>query len=200
VLSDGPQRREIRDFDYEAERRQRRLFILLMVGFAILAILAGIIVAIWVIPEREHPNIPPMPTKEPEVVAEIEEVKALWDEEKTPRDRPSGPGLALTLDPADIDRGIRRMQNALDQCAKTHGAIDETFVTVDFSVLGSGRVEEAYSRSPHTNTPLGGCVAGVFRSQGKFKRTRTGLADIRRRVRLRRPDLLSHPERSQIQK
>jgi hypothetical protein len=200
VLSDGPQRREIRDFDYEAERRQRRLFILLMVGFAILAILAGIIVAIWVIPPPENPNIPPLPTKEPEAVAEIEEVKRLWDEEKTPRERPSGPTLALTLEPADIDRGIRRMQGALDQCAKTHGAIDETYVTVDFSVLASGRVEEAYSRSPHTNTPLGGCVAGVFRNQGKFKRTRTGLADIRRRVKLRRPDLLANPKGSQIEK
>jgi hypothetical protein len=199
VLSDGPQRRELRDFDWEAERRQRRLFILLMVGFAILAILAGIIVAIWVIPPPDSPNIRPMPNKEPEEVAEIEEVEALWDEAENRRVPSGGARLKATLDASDIDRGIRRMQNALDQCAKTHGAIDETFVTVDFSVSAEGRVDEAYSRAPHTSTPLGTCVAGVFRGQGKFRRTQTGLSDIRRTVKLRRPDLLSSPARSQIQ-
>ena len=198
MLEDGPQRRELRDFDWEAERRQRRLFILLMVGFAILAILAGIIVAIWVIPPPEDPNIRPMPNKEPEAVAEIEGAEP-WEEAEPRRPTSTGPKLKATLDASDIDRGIRRMQNALDQCAKTHGAIDETYVTVDFSVSAEGRVSEAYSRAPHTSTPLGTCVAGVFRNQGKFRRTQTGLADIRRTVKLRRPDLLANPARSQIQ-
>ena len=198
-MSDGPQRRELRDFDWEAERRQRRLFVLLMVGFAILAILAGIIVAIWVIPPPEAPNVPPMPYKEPEAVEEIEGPTPLWDEVENTREPNTSAPLKESLDDRDIDRGIARMRSALDRCAQQHGAIDETYVTVDFSVAGSGRVEEAFSRAPHTSTPLGTCVAGVFRTHGKFRRTRTGLADIRRTVKLRRPDLMAKPAASQVQ-
>lgn len=187
--TDGPQRRELRDFDYEAELRQRRLFILLMVGFAILAILAGIIVALWILPDPHVDDIPPLPRKEAEEVAEIEDVEEIPDD---PIERgPRGVALKLTLDASDITKGIRRIQGALNRCSQTHGALDLTNVTVDFTVRPDGGVSQAYSRLPHTNTPLGKCVANVFVTQGKFRRTRNGLADIRRTVLLRRPDLMN---------
>ena len=186
VLTEDPTRREHRDFDLESERRQRRLFTWLMVGFAILAILAGVIVAIWVIPPPDDIHLRPKPSK---VAKEVEplEVKP-WEPVKE-KPKPTGGGLKESLDQRDINRGISRMRAALDQCAQTHGAIDGTLVTVDFSVTGGGRVDEAYSRNPHMNTPLGKCVANVFKTKGRFRKSRLGLRDIRRTVKLRRRDL-----------
>ena len=186
VLTEDPTRREHRDFDLEAERRQRKLFTWLMVGFAILAILAGVIVAILVIPPPDDIHLRPKPTKVAEKVEPIEVQP--WEPVKE-KPKAKGPGLKDSLDQRDINRGIGLMRAALDRCAQTHGAIDGTLVTVDFSVTGAGRVDEAYSRNPHMNTPLGKCVANVFRTKGKFRRSRLGLRDIRRTVKLRRRDL-----------
>jgi hypothetical protein len=160
-----------------------------MVGFAILAILAGIIVAIWIIPAPDDIHLRPRVTKQAEEVEPLE-IQPWEPEKETPEVKP--PGLKDTLDDRDINRGISRMRAALDECAQTHGAIDGTLVTVDFSVTGGGRVDEAYSRNPHMNTPLGKCVANVFKTKGVFRKSRLGLRDIRRTVKLRRRDLMGN--------
>ena len=185
MLTEDPKRREHRDFDLESERRQRRLFIVLMSGFAILAILAGIIVAIWIIPDRDPDHLRP---KAKQVATEVKEIDVTPLPDPPPEPPEPKPTIKQGLSKRDIDRGIGRMRAALDACAQTHGAIDGTLVTVDFSVAGSGRVDEAYSRNPHMNTPLGLCVANVFRTKGRFGRSRLGLRDIRRTVKLRRRD------------
>ena len=181
--------RDERHFDLEADRRHRRLFTMIVVGFALLAVLGGVILALWWISPPDEGRPPPMPVKPPP-----EAPMQGFD----PFDRPPEPEPEPTpavrvrktaLDDRDISRGLGRIQKLLDKCAVKHGAIDGTNVTVDFGVTGAGRVDEAYSRSPHGKTPLGLCVANVIRTAGRFKQSPDGRRDIRRTLRLRRPDM-----------
>lgn len=182
-----PDRRE-RNFDLEAEKRKRRNFVLMVVGFAGLAILGGFVLALWLISPPDEDAPPPLVAKPPPE-APIKGFGSIIRDEPPPPDEPKAPGVKRKLDDNDIDRGINRIRAALNKCAAKHGAIDGTLVKVDFSVKPNGRVSEAYSRSPHSASPLGICVAGVIRDKAKFRRTRDGLGDVRRVIKLRRTSM-----------
>jgi hypothetical protein len=178
-------RRE-RHFDREAEKRTRRNFVLLVAAFAGLAMVGGVALALWIFapPDEEAPT--PIAKVEKEVKSDEGGFEPFERDEPdpVPERKPSGT-LKRKLDPGDIDKGLARIRAALNACAVKHGAIDGTNVTVDFSVAPTGRVSEAYSRPPH-KTPLGNCVAKVIRDKGKFRKTKEGLGDTRRTIKLRR--------------
>jgi len=177
-------RRE-RYFDREAEKRARRNFVLMVAGFAALAMVGGIALALWIFSEPEEDEPPPIVAQEPPEVIDDDD-GFLPPERDEPIPEPiRRPSVKRKLDDGDISKGIGRIQGALNACAVTHGAIDGTRLTVDFSVQPNGRVSDAYSRPPH-KTPLGFCVAKVIRTQGKFRKSKEGLGDIRRSITLRR--------------
>lgn len=180
----------MRHFELEADRRQRRMFVLIVVAFALLAIGGGIFAA-WLILSDDTPiaALPPK-TKLPEPVRDFEpEPGVPWgdDDQKTVR-APVTSKLRETLSDKDIGSGLSRIQAALDECARTHGAIDETVVHIDFSVNAGGRVDESDARPPFGKTPLGRCVADVVRTKGSFARSKAGRRDIRWSIKLRRRD------------
>lgn len=177
-------RRE-RHFDREAEKRNRRNFVLLVAAFAGLAMVGGVALALWLIspPEEEAP--PPLTKPEEKTLPDDDRgFEPFEADEPEPEPKPVAT-VKRKLDDRDISKGIGRIQGALNACAVTHGAIDGTKLTVDFSVAPNGRVTEAYPRPPH-KTPLGNCVAGVIQSKGKFRSSREGLGDVRRTITLRR--------------
>ncbi|MGH1346953.1 MAG: hypothetical protein ACRBN8_35620 [Nannocystales bacterium] len=181
--------RQERRFDLEAEKRSRRNFMLMIVGFALLAMVGGVALALWVLsPPDEDPVLPltkvEAPVADPTGFEPFEE-----DEEPEPEVKRVRKGVKRQLDKGDVDSGLGRIRAALNQCSAKHGAIDKTLVTVDFSVAANGRVTEAYSRTPHSKTPLGLCVAKVIRQKAKFRKTKEGLGDIRRTLTLRRTSL-----------
>lgn len=162
---------------------------LMMVGFALLAMVSGVALALWLLePPDEDPVLPltkvEAPVADPTGFEPFEEDEPDPEPTKTVRK-----GVKRQLDKGDVDSGLRKIQAALNQCAAKHGAIDKTLVTVDFSVAANGRVTEAYSRPPHTKHPLGLCVAKVIRNNAKFRKTKEGLGDIRRTLTLRRTSL-----------
>jgi hypothetical protein len=183
--------REVRHFELEADRRARRMFVMIVVAFALLAIGGGIFAA-WLILSDDTPiaALPPTKPKPPEAVRDFEpEAGVPWGEAKPVREPVRQPSkLGETLSDGDIGNGMRRMQAALDECARKHGAIDETTVHIDFSVNPSGRVDESDARPPFGKTPLGLCVADVVRTKGSFKASRSGRRDIRWSIKLRRRD------------
>ncbi len=177
--------RQERNFEREAEKRSRRNFVLMIAAFAGLAMVGGVALALWIIspPDEEAPR----------PITKAEEERPLdptgfepFEDEPEPEPEKVKTGVKRKLDSSDIDKGIGKIRAALNACAVTHGAIDGTLVTVDFSVASSGSVTEAYSRSPHSRTPLGLCVANVIRTKGKFRRSKEGLGDVRRTIKLRR--------------
>ncbi len=179
--------RQERRFDLEAEKRQRRNFLLMVVGLAVIAMLGGIVFAWWLWEPAEEQAPPPIQARE-EAKPAVGNFQPF--EEAEPVEAPDKPsGLKRQLENNDIDRGLGKIRAGLNKCAAKHGAIDGTRVTVDFSVAASGRVTEAYARPPHTGNPLGVCVAGVIRDQARFRRTREGLGDVRRTLTLRRTSL-----------
>ena len=184
-------RRDSRHFDLEAQRRQRRYFIALMSGFAVLAVLAGALLAIWIFEPLDEPEIAAAAGKE-ETRYDPPPDNGEWEDddvEPDPEPVTRTHTLKATLDVQDVNRGLANLRSALDACARKHGAIEKMIVKVDFTVAPSGRVSAAAARPPFSVTSLGRCVADVISSKGKFRRTRDGLADIHRTVTLRRPDL-----------
>ena len=173
-----------RHFDREAEKRNRRNFVLLVAAFAGLAMVGGVALALWLISPPDEQRPPPITKVEEKAAPEPGGFEPFEVDEPEPE-----PKVVATvkrkLDDRDIAKGIGRIQGALDACAVTHGAIDGTKLTVDFSVAPNGRVTEAYPRPPH-KTPLGNCVAVVIQSKGKFRSSREGLGDIRRTITLHR--------------
>jgi hypothetical protein len=182
--------REVRHFELEADRRARRHFVLIVVAFALLAVGGGIFAAYWLLSDTPDLALPAARAKPPGPVEPFEpEPSVLWDDGGEKRDRPPPrvqTKLAETLSDRDVGRGLAALQAAFDACARTHGAIDETTVHIDFSVAESGKVVESDARPPFGKTPLGQCVANVVRTKGSFARTRTGRRDIRWSVKLRR--------------
>jgi len=178
--------RELRRFDLEADRRNRRFFVALLVGFAILAVAGGIFFA-WLIlaDSPEPPDIPPMRRGPPPEVEPIEPVRPIVQRDEVevePPPRKSRPKLKAAPSAGDISRGIGRLQGAFNQCARKHGGLEGTKVRVDFSVGADGRPTQSFARNPYARTPLGRCIANVIKTQGKFTRSRDGLADIRREI------------------
>lgn len=180
-------RRE-RRFDLEAEKRKRRNFVLMVAAFAALAMVGGVTLALWILSPPDEQAPPPITKKEPDFPEELG-FEAYEEPEPEPERRKPTGTLKRQLEKGDVDRGLGKIRSALDKCAATHGAIDGTKVTVDFSVQPNGRVSEAYTRAPHTNNPLGLCVAKVIREKGRFRRTKEGLGDIRRPLTLHRKTL-----------
>ncbi len=180
--------RQERRFDLEAEKRSRRNFMLMIVGFALLAMVGGVALALWLLePPDEDPVLPLTKVEAP--VADPTGFEPFEEPEPEPEIRKPKAGIKRKLEKGDVDRGLGKIRPALNQCSAKHGAIDKTLVTVDFSVAANGRVTEAYSRTPHSNTPLGLCVAKVIRDKAKFRKTKEGLGDIRRTLTLRRTSL-----------
>lgn len=182
--------RQERRFDLEAEKRNRRNFMLMIVGFALLAMVGGVALALWVLSPPEEGTVGPItrvepPEPDPTGFEPYEEDEPDPEPDAKPRPR----GVKRQLDKGDVDSGLGKIQAALNQCAVKHGGLNKTLVTVDFSVAANGRVTEAYSRTPHSKTPLGLCVAKVIREKAKFRKTKEGLGDIRRTLTLRRTSL-----------
>lgn len=189
VLASMPDNsRQERRFDLEAEKRSRRNFMLMIVGFALLAMVGGVALALWVLSPPEEGTVDPIAKVEP-AKPDPTGFEPFEEDEPEPEVRKHNPGVKRQLEKGDVDRGLGKIRAALNQCAAKHGAIDKTLVTVDFSVAANGRVTEAYSRAPHTRNPLGLCVAKVIREKAKFRRTKEGLGDIRRTLTLRRTSL-----------
>jgi hypothetical protein len=180
--------REVRHFELEADRRAKRMFVLIVVGFALLAVFGGIFTAYLLLWDEDPPiAIAPAKPKPPEPVDEfVPPVPWREDAPEIERRKSTGAKLAETLSDRDLGRGMAALQAAFDDCARTHGAIDAMVVNIDFSVGSSGKVEESDARPPFGKTPLGQCVANVVRTKGSFARTRIGRRDIRWSVKLRR--------------
>lgn len=179
--------RQERRFDREAEKRNRRNFVLMIVGFALLAMVGGVALALWVLSPPEEQAPPPITKAEP-APADPSGFEPFDEPDPEPVKRKAA-GLKRALDKGDVSRGLGKIQGALDKCAAKHGAIDGTLVNVDFSVAASGRVTDSFARPPHTGNPLGICVAGVIRDKAKFRKTKDGLGDIHRTIKLRRTSL-----------
>lgn len=176
--------RELRRFDVEADRRNRRFFVALLVGFAILAVAGGIFAA-WLIlmNQPQPPEIAPVrrgPTKAPEPIEPIRPI--IDDDDVTPTVETKTVKLKQKPSDSDISRGLRNLQRWFNQCAREHGGLEGTKVRVDFSVGPSGRPTQSFARNPYARTPLGRCIAKVIKDKGKFARSRDGLADIRREI------------------
>lgn len=191
VERSGPMKagRRARSFDLEAERRSRRRFIAALIGFAVLAIVAGALAAYWILLDGPHaPHPKPLDPPPPAPVRALESPTPLaWDEtpERRPSPRRSPPRRrSASLDDRAITNGLARMQQRFNACARDHGALDDSVVRVDFSVRGDGRVSEAFSRPPHQRTPLGRCIAAVVAEHGRFSRSIEGRRDIRRTIEL----------------
>jgi hypothetical protein len=177
--------RELRRFDLEADRRNRRFFVALLVGFAILAVAGGIFAA-WLILKNspEPPDIPPMqrgPAKSPEPIEPIRPIVEDDDDPPVVVEKKT-PSLKQKPTDQDINRGLAKLQKYFNQCAREHGGLEGTKVRVDFSVGADGRPTQSFARNPYARTPLGRCVAAVIKDKGKFTRSRDGLADIRREI------------------
>lgn len=184
--------RQTRHFDIEAEARSRRLFVLLMVGFAVLAVLGGLLFGLWVVSPPDEAEPPPLPPKAStfETIVPIEPIEPLPTEETEPKPTKSiTTTIKAELDDRDIRAGLGRAQGALDACAREHGALDGMRITIDFSVGEDGRAYDAVSLSPYTSTPLGRCVAEAVRNHARFRRSRLGRRDLQRKVTLHRRDL-----------
>ena len=178
--------REVRHFELEADRRARRLFLFVVIGFAILAVAGGIFAAWLLLEDETTPEIAPPKPKPPEPIEEFgagPPVEFRDDEPAVKRAPQRITKLAESLGDGDIARGLGRLQAAFDACARTHGALEGTIVNLDFSVGGDGRVGESAARPPNGKTPLGLCVAGVVKT-GSFARSRNGRRDIRWSVKL----------------
>lgn len=177
--------RELRRFDVEADRRNRRFFVALLVGFAILAIAGGIFAA-WLIlmNQPQPPDIPPARRTQPEPVEPIEPIRPIVEDDDEPAVVPTKKPSGLKQKPSDsdINRGLGRLQKFFNQCARDHGGLEGTKVRVDFSVGADGRPTQSFARNPYARTPLGRCIAEVIKTKGKFTRSRDGLADIRREI------------------
>lgn len=180
--------RQERRFDLEAEKRSRRNFMLMIVGFALLAMVGGVALALWVLSPPDEGIVEAIAKAEPEPV-DPTGFEPFEEPDPEPEARKRSRGIKRQLEKGDVDSGLGKVRAALNQCAAKHGAIDKTLVTVDFSVGANGRVIEAYSRAPHTRNPLGLCVAKVIRGNAKFRKTKEGLGDIRRTLTLRRTSL-----------
>lgn len=164
--------RQDRRFDIEAEKRGRRTFVLMIVGFAVLAMVGGVALALLILSPLD--STAPEPFPKPDTVARtgrhIDFVAAVEPEEPTPvegkphRSRPGPAPSKPELDP--LQAGLRR-------CASKHGGLTGTDVTVDFHVADDGRVTDAFSRSPH-RTPLGVCVAKVIRERVRVPKAQRG--------------------------
>lgn len=172
--------REARHFDLEADRRARRRFGLLVVAFALLAIMGGIFAA-WLLLDDEGPRTATIDKpKPPEVVEEHPPLEPFEPEKVAVVEKPRQVAkLAETIGDNDLRRMLARLQSAFDVCARTHGAVEGTVVNVDFSIESSGRVEQSDARPPFGSTPLGQCVAGVIRDKAVFAKTRLGRRDVR---------------------
>lgn len=177
--------REVRHFELEADRRARRFFLFVVIGFAILAVAGGIFAAYLLLEDETTPEIAPPKAKPPEPVEDFGDGPpvAFRDDEPPQKIQRTPSRLQETLDNGDIGKGMSRLQAAFDACARTHGALEGTIVAVDFSVAGTGRVEDSASRPPNGKTPLGLCVAGVVKT-GSFAKSRNGRRDIRWSVKL----------------
>jgi hypothetical protein len=176
--------RELRRFDLEADRRNRRYFVALLVGFAVLAVAGGIFAA-WLIlmSGPEEPDIPARRRPPPKEVEPIEPIRPIVeDDDAVVVKDPKTPKLKQKPTDSDIDRGLRKLQKYFNQCAREHGGLEGTKVRVDFSVGADGRPTQSFARNPYARTPLGRCVAAVIKKHGKFTRSRDGLADIRREI------------------
>ncbi len=178
--------REPRHFDLEADRRARRSFGLLVVAFALLAILGGVFAA-WLLLDDDPPaQIVATKPKPPEVIEEHAPLEPF--EAPAPavvvKPRPVAK-MADTVGDGDLRRMLAKLQSAFDACARTHGAVEGTVVQLDFSIAEGGRVDESASRPPFANTPLGQCIAAVVRDKAVFPRTRNGRRDIRWSIHLR---------------
>ena len=136
--------REVRHFELEADRRAKRMFVLIVVGFALLAVFGGIFTAYLLLWDEDPPiAIAPAKQKPPEPVDEfVPPVPWREDVPEIKTDR-TVPKLAETLSDGDLKRGMGRLQAAFDECARTHGAIDAMVVNIDFSVGESGKVVES---------------------------------------------------------
>lgn len=178
--------RQLRQFDLEADRRNRRFFVALLVGFAILAVAGGIFAA-WLIlmNSPEPPGIPPVtrgPSKAPEPIEPIRPIVDDDDDRGVVVERKKTPSLKQKPTDQDINRGLAKLQKFFNQCAREHGGLEGTKVRVDFSVGADGRPTQSFARNPYARTPLGRCVANVIKTKGRFTRSRDGLADIRREI------------------
>jgi hypothetical protein len=178
--------REPRHFDVEADRRARRSFGLLVIAFALLAILGGIFAAWLLLDDDPPPQIIATKPKPPEAIEEHPPLEPFTEAPPPVEAKVRvAAKLADTIGDGDLRRMLAKLQGAFDACARKHGAVDGTIVDLDFSIAESGRVDESAARPPFGSTPLGQCIAGVVRDKAVFAKTRNGRRDIRWSIHLR---------------
>ncbi len=181
---------EVRNFDLEADRRSRRFFFFLVIGFALLAIVGGVFAAYMLLEDEPVPTPVANKPKPPPPIEELSTApQTPWreDESEAPEDpkkpRPA-PRLADSVADSELGRVQARLQSAFDACARSHGGVEGTVVQLDFSIGSNGRVSTSATRPPFSSTPLGQCVADAVRSKASFSKTRNGRSDIRWAIRL----------------
>ena len=185
--------RPLRRFDLEQDRRNRKIFIALASGFALFAIVAGLVVALLIV--LSGPKEPPIPgpkgskNRGGAVITDITPIEP----DEIAVEEPPPPPTPEPIRPSErnIDRGLARLDKYFTRCAREHGGLQCTVIRVDFSVGADGRPTQSASRNPYARTPLGRCVADVIKTHGRFASSLDGLADIRREI-----ELHPEPERS----
>ena len=168
--------------------QQSQLFTLRLLGVAAAAMAAGTLLALWLVspPDEEAPTAFER-TFEPTAEGPGFEP---FDDPPPPKVAARTPRRTRTrLGRADLERGFGRLDGAFDACARTHGALDGTVLTVDIDVAPGGTISTAHVQRPHAATPLGRCIADVLESKGSFRRTSQGASGVRRRIRLQRTKL-----------
>lgn len=81
-----------------------------------------------------------------------------------------------------VQWGLAKLQPRLNRCARDHGGLDGTRISIEFSIKPDGSVAQSHARLPYTRTPLGRCVAATVLDFGSFPPSKRGLADVRRDV------------------
>jgi hypothetical protein len=168
------------------QRRNRRRFVFLVIAIALFAVIMGALLAylIFVDEPKKRPTVmgPPPPPK-PVQKFDDRPIEP-WDPEPTPelpdrpRPRPVGKPRPQTLDDDAIRSGLARLQINFNQCARDHGAVDDSLVRVGFSASAEGQVQGAFALAPHARTPLGRCIVDVL-SRARLRKTELGRGDVR---------------------
>jgi len=139
-----------------------------------------------------EPKPKPRPAPEPEPESPPPEPEPFDDPEPRPSRRGSGGGggggggggdvgPVSSLSQAQLDAGFKKARSSINACAKQHGAIEGTSLSVSFDVV-EGRAINAKVQPPHGLTPLGRCVVTAVGTNARFAAATEASRAVSRKV------------------
>ncbi|EDM78067.1 serine/threonine protein kinase [Plesiocystis pacifica SIR-1] len=88
---------------------------------------------------------------------------------------PTATKVKASLSAADVTRGLKRVKSKVSSC-KSKGGLPGMKVKVNMMIV-DGKVKSASPRPPHSNTPVGKCVAGAVKKARFPKAKQTKITD-----------------------